>query len=126
MHILKARFTLKLLAVLPVGAKLVVQSALFRVFEHFIGFVDFLKLLLCQLVAGVEVGVVFAGQLFVSLGDLLGLRCALYSQKFVIILVRYCHDACSPSGRFLDVRPEYTSSRRLPNKSNAGPRIVNR
>ena len=72
MHILKARFALKLLAVLPVGAKLVVQFALFRVFEHFIGFVDFLKLLLCLLVAGIEVRVVFAGQLFVSLGDLLG------------------------------------------------------
>lgn len=88
-HVFKARFAQKLLPVLPVGAQLVVELPFFRIFQHFVGFVDFLKFFFGLLVAGVEVRVVFAGQLFVGPGNVLGLGSPLYAQKFVIILVRY-------------------------------------
>ena len=53
------------------------------------GLVDFFKFFFCLLVAGIQVGVVLARQLFVGLGNILGLGRALHSQKFVIIFVRY-------------------------------------
>ena len=97
-HIFKARSALELLAMLPVGAELIVHTPLFRVFEHFVGFVDILEFVFGLLVARVQVRVVLAGQLLVGSGDLVRTGGTLHAQKFVIILVFYCHDALPQSG----------------------------
>ena len=97
-HIFKARSALELLAMLPVGAELIVHTPLFRVFEHFVGFVDILEFVFGLLVARIQVRVVLAGQLLVGSGDLVRTGGTLHAQKFVIILVFYCHDALPQSG----------------------------
>src|SRR5262249_7063339 len=51
----------------PVGAQLVVLPPLLRIAEHLVGLVDLFEPALGRLVAGVHVGVVFAGELAVGL-----------------------------------------------------------
>ena len=72
---------------LPVRTELVVETALFLVFQNFVSLVDILELSLGFFVAGVQVRVVFARQLFERLGDLVFGGAARHAQKFVIVLV---------------------------------------
>ncbi len=87
MRVPEAGIALKLLAVLPVRTELVIQLALFRVFEDFVGFVDFLEFVFRLLVARIKVRMVLTGQLFVSLGNFLGPGPALHTQKLVIVFI---------------------------------------
>ena len=89
----------ELLAMLPVRAELIVHAALLVVLEDFVGFVDLLELVFSGLVAGVQVGVILAGELFVRLRYLIFARRTLNAQQLVIILVFYSH-FLSPEWRF--------------------------
>ena len=85
------RIAAELLALLPVGAELVIHLPLLLVFENFVRLVYFLELFLGILIAGVVVRVVLHGKLAVCLFDL-GIACALgYPQHFVIITLFLCH-----------------------------------
>ena len=90
-HVFMPRRAVKILPVLPVWPKLIIELALFRVFQHLVGFIDFLELFLGLLVAGVEVRVIFAGQPLVGPRNLLGSGRAVHLEELVIIFVGYCH-----------------------------------
>ena len=81
----------ELLALLPVGAKLIVELALFRILQNLVGFVDFLELLLGALVAGIEVRMVFFCKLLVSSGYRVLVCGTIHAQELVVILIGNCH-----------------------------------
>ena len=71
-------------AVLPVGAKLIVRAALFRIFQHFVGFVDILEAGFCVLVPA-DIRMIFAGQPAEGLLDGI-LRGISLDTKYLIIV----------------------------------------
>src|SRR5678815_3554206 len=75
----------------PVGTQLIVFRALLRVAKHFIGFLDFLELVLRLLVVGVQIRMIFSRQLAVGRLDIFFLRIARYAQSFVVITEFYSH-----------------------------------
>ena len=81
----------EVLALLPVGAKLVIHLPLFIVFENFVGLVYFLELFLGVLVAGVEVRVILARKLFESFGNLVFGGFAPHTQYLVIVFIFHAH-----------------------------------
>ena len=91
MKILETGAALELLAILPVGAELIVQTAFFVVLQNFIRLVDILKALFRACVTGIKVGVIFAGELFIGLGNFILARSSFHAEKLVIILVCYSH-----------------------------------
>ena len=72
-------------------AVLVVPGALIRVGEHLVGLVDLLKLGLRLGVTGVEVRVIFLGQLTVGLFDLFVRGRAVHAQYLVVIAFIFSH-----------------------------------
>ena len=69
-----------------VEAVLVVHLALARLVEHIVSFLHALEALFRRFVAGVEVGVVFAGQFSVGLTQFLGGGLFVEAQRFVIVV----------------------------------------
>src|SRR5699024_7421155 len=80
-------------------AKLVIAFAFFRVRKDVVGLVDFLELLLGGLVAGVQVRMVFFGQLAVGAFDL-GLGGIFADPQHLVIITFFCHR----------INPLYTSA----------------
>src|SRR5205085_12032301 len=66
-------------------AVLIVGGPFLRVAQRFVGFAQFLELLLGGFVAGIFVGMVFDGQLAVGFFDLLLAGVAVHSEDLVII-----------------------------------------
>ena len=91
-EILEARAAGELLAVLPVGAELIVHTALFVILEDFVGFVDVFELVLGGLVAGVEIGMVLAGELLVRLGYLFFAGRAFHAQQLIHLQYLFSSD----------------------------------
>ena len=91
MNVLEARTALKLLAIFPVGAELIVQTAFFVILQNFIRLVDIFKALFRACVTGIEVGVIFAGELLVGFGNFILARSSFHAEKLVVILVCYSH-----------------------------------
>src|ERR1022692_2715244 len=77
--------------VLGIKAELVVHGTLLGVTEHIVGFLNVLEALLGGLVARVEVGVVFTGELPISFADLLGAGLARYAERFVVVVLGSRH-----------------------------------
>ena len=71
-------------------AELVITGALIFIGQHFIGFVDFLELRLGLFIAGVQVGMVFFGQLTVGLFDFI-IRGILGNSHDLIIISFISH-----------------------------------
>src|SRR5208282_2443274 len=69
-----------------VEAELVIHLALLRVRKDFVGFLNLLELFLRRFVAGIQVRVILAGELSVSLADFLERRLARNAEQLVIIL----------------------------------------
>src|SRR5438552_3995797 len=91
-----------LLDVLPLFSELVVLGPLLLIREHLVRLADFLKPLLCWFVPRVDIWVVLAGQLPVSLFDLFLTRRLGNTQNLVIVL-EPCHPL-SPPLRWIGVQ----------------------
>src|SRR5208283_4163712 len=70
---------------LPIGAEFVILLALIGVAENLVGLIDLLEALLAVLVVGIDVGMVFAGELAVRAFDFGRRRAALDTQDFIIV-----------------------------------------
>src|SRR6476469_5974538 len=79
---------LKLFSMLPVLSILVVFLSFFRITQHFIGFIDLLKLFMGFFIIRVEVRVVFPCQLTVGFFNIL---CAgiFIQAKYLIIIYKF-------------------------------------
>src|SRR6266851_4399173 len=83
-------------ATLPVGAEQVVLLALFGIAEDLVGLVDFLELVLSALVAGVDVRMVFAGELAVGALYLGRGRVTFDAQELVVVAKFHLRCVLSP------------------------------
>jgi hypothetical protein len=70
---------------------LIIETALFRVPQYFVGFGGLFKILLRCLVSRIAVRVVFQGQLTITLFDLFGGGVAPDSENLIVIFVIGCH-----------------------------------
>src|SRR5579883_2077468 len=73
-------------AILGVETDLIVHLPFLRVAQNVIGFLDVLETIFGRLVARVEIGVVFAGKLTVSLADFIFGSAARHAESFVVIV----------------------------------------
>ena len=86
----KAALLGRIVGVDPGKAELVVALAFFGVGEHVVGFVDLLELFLGHFIAGVEVGVVFLGELAVGALDL-GVAGIFADAQHLVVISFFCH-----------------------------------
>ena len=67
---------------------LIVHLLLLRIAENVVGFLELLEAVLGCFIAGIEVGMIFAGQAAIGFPDVLDTGVASYTEDIVIILFR--------------------------------------
>ena len=70
----------------PVGTKAVIGTAIIRIFQHLVGFVDLFEFLLSIGIL-IDIRMIASGKLTISFLDLGGISVARYTQYLIIILV---------------------------------------
>ncbi len=75
-------------AVFRIEAELIVHLLLLRLAQNVVGFLDFLEAVLGGLVAGIQIGMMFAREFAVGLADLLRIGVALHPECLIVIVLR--------------------------------------
>src|SRR2546425_2495812 len=78
---------------LPVWTERVIFSPFVRIRKNFVGFIDFLELLFCLLIAGIYIGMILACQLTKCLFDFFRTRSTRDVEYLVIIFVLHWYPA---------------------------------